>query len=497
MLKGICGFMKTTRRKILLIAFAFLIVVWTAVLSVPAYASDRLTLQGDTITAKAGETVELTVNIVNNPGFAAMNLYYTYDTTQLTLINARNQASGLTFTYDKTSVWDGLSNYTKTGALVTLTFLVSDTAKTGEYEIKIHFIEAFNEDLDDVYATTVSGYIRIGCAHNNTEGVAEVPPTCTSEGYTAGVKCLDCGIFVSGHQKLDKLSNHTFSAWMKDSATHHKRTCACGQTEYAAHNWDNGTVTEDANHNQSGSRVYTCRDCGENRSEVIPQIEHTYDQKNTADRYLKTEASCAEAAVYYYSCTCGAKGMSTFTFGNANGHTPGADATCTTDQTCSSCGTVTTEKYGHEYREEKKDATCIEAGYTVYTCERCGTSYKDAYTDAKGHTPSEWIVDQEPAPGVAGSQHKACTDCGATLETGVIDALPVETESEGSTETDTEADTEAEETTESEPTVESESKQDHSASEGGCSGTVNANILYVMLLAMAVPIFVLKRKETF
>lgn len=137
-----------------------------------------LTLKGDTVTAELGDIVSLTVSLTANPGFVAMNVYYTYDTDQLTLVSAQNQASGLTFTHDKTSVWDGLNNYTQTGALVILNFRVSDTAEAGSYEVKIHFIEAFNEDLDDVYANTVSGYVQVGCSHKHRETVAAVPATC-------------------------------------------------------------------------------------------------------------------------------------------------------------------------------------------------------------------------------------------------------------------------------------------------------------------------------
>ena len=33
---------------------------------------------------------------------------------------------------------------------------------------------------------------------------------------------------------------------------------------------------------------------------------------------------------------------------------------------------------------------------TIYTCERCGESYKSDYVKATGHKESGWIVDKEP-----------------------------------------------------------------------------------------------------
>lgn len=39
----------------------------------------------------------------------------------------------------------------------------------------------------------------------------------------------------------------------------------------------------------------------------------------------------------------------------------------------------------HEYKTEIVDATCSEMGYTLYTCEKCGDSYQDDFTDTKAH----------------------------------------------------------------------------------------------------------------
>jgi len=139
--------------------------------------------------------------------------------------------------------------------------------------------------------------------------------------------------------------------------------------------------------------------------------------------------------------TCTDKGYTTFTCSRcgdnyvgdevaAKGHTPGEAATCTADQTCTVCGAVVVGKLGHDYKDEVTSPTCTEKGSTKHTCSRCGDSYIDSEVDAKGHTPGEWIVDKEPAAGVEGSKHKACTVCGTTLESATIDALPAESEPE-------------------------------------------------------------------
>ena len=44
---------------------------------------------------------------------------------------------------------------------------------------------------------------------------------------------------------------------------------------------------------------------------------HVYDKEVATEDYLKTPANCTNAAVYYKSCECGAKGTETFTSGSA------------------------------------------------------------------------------------------------------------------------------------------------------------------------------------
>ena len=57
----------------------------------------------------------------------------------------------------------------------------------------------------------------------------------------------------------------------------------------------------------------------------------------------------------------------------------------------------------HTYTEEITLPTCIEKGYTTYTCARCGDIYTDNYTDALGHTE---VTDAAVEP--------TCTETGLT-----------------------------------------------------------------------------------
>ncbi len=78
---------------------------------------------------------------------------------------------------------------------------------------------------------------------------------------------------------------------------------------------------------------------------------HTYDQKVVTVDFLKSKATCQTAMTYYYSCRCGQKGDTAFTWGSPLAHT---------------------------YVASVKEPTCSDQGYTEHICS-CGESYKDNY----------------------------------------------------------------------------------------------------------------------
>ena len=145
---------------------------------------------------------------------------------------------------------------------------------------------------------------------------------------------------------------------------------------------------------------------------------HDYSVRSTAAIYQKSQATCTEASVYYFSCTCGEKGSETFRDGEALGHVwmrencenPLYCAVChikddkpaghiwqTSDdgkiKTCTSCGTVLNlDEHTHTWNE----ATCT----TPKTCSVCG----DTEGEAKGHN---WDAATCTAP-------KTCSVCGDT-----------------------------------------------------------------------------------
>ena len=76
---------------------------------------------------------------------------------------------------------------------------------------------------------------------------------------------------------------------------------------------------------------------------------------------------------------------------------------------------------------EPKDAgvvtapTCTVAGYTTYTCSKCGETYKGNETAALNH-PNKTTTTVDPTCTVAGSTKVTCDDCGATISNTTIPA---------------------------------------------------------------------------
>ena len=159
----------------------------------------------------------------------------------------------------------------------------------------------------------------------------------------------------------------------------------------------------------------TCEVCGKPYGSLAP---HSYTAEVDDAKYLKSEANCGHAAVYYKSCTgCGesSKGTeseATFTHGEPLGHdwgawtsngdgthpasapatprTPkqknchGGTADCTHKPVCEDCGAEYGELSGHSYTAEvaeakylKAEADCGHAAVYYKSCTGCGESSKD------------------------------------------------------------------------------------------------------------------------
>lgn len=109
---------------------------------------------------------------------------------------------------------------------------------------------------------------------------------------------------------------------------------------------------------QNNGTVHTTHDDSFNYGGRVIKDQHTFDRQVAEDAFLAVDATCTDAAQYWYSCSCGAHGSETFTSGSPLGHAWASTSVVPPTET--------------------------EQGYTVYTCDRCGLTEQRDYVPATG-----------------------------------------------------------------------------------------------------------------
>ena len=279
--------------------------------------------------------------------------------------------------------------------------------------------------------------------HHKPEAVKGYAATCTEEGMSDGEKCSSCGEVVTAQQTI-KAKGHTPGA---EATCTTDQTCAeCGDMLVAKHHTPEevkgyaATCTVDgltdgvkcgkcsevitaqqtirANGHTPGAEAtcttdQTCTECGDTlvAKHHIPEEVKGYDATCTVDG-LTDGVKCGK---------CGEVITAQETI-KANGHTPGAEATCTTDQTCTECGDILVARHHTPVIIKGYDATCTSTGKTDgVKCDACGrTLTAQATIKIKPHT-------EEEVPGTAATCYDAgltagvkCSACKKTLTTQTI-----------------------------------------------------------------------------
>ena len=244
-------------------------------------------------------------------------------------------------------------------------------------------------------------------ALGHTEKILEaVEPTCTNVGYTEGKYCSVCNDILIEQEKIDALP-HSYGSWVNANIETHKRTCECGAFETQNHSWDNGIITTEATHTELGNRKYTCSVCSAVKNEDIPKTpEHSFSEWTT-----EVSPTCTSEGKDVRSCRCGEKEIRvTSPLGHNKLSYESKTPTCVeigwnAYEICTRCDYTTyieLPALGHTYISSVTYPTCIEEGYTTYTCS-CGENYISDYTPALGHT--EIIIEAVPP---------TCTEAGST-----------------------------------------------------------------------------------
>ena len=263
--------------------------------------------------------------------------------------------------------------------------------------------------------------------------------------------CTGCGESSKGTESEATFTHgeplgHDWGAWTSNGDGTHTRVCARDAAHTETKNCHGGTA--DCTHKP------ICEDCGAEYGELS---DHSYTAEVADAKYLKSEADCDHAAVYYKSCTgCGesSKGTeseATFTHGEPLGHDWGAwtsngDGThtrvcardaahtetepchggiadCNHKPICEDCGAEYGTGTNHDFTAEivgekylRSEADCDHAAVYYKSCTRCGESSEGTEQEATfergaplGHIP---VTDPETE---LLTQGEHCSVCGAVL----------------------------------------------------------------------------------
>lgn len=281
-------------------------------------------------------------------------------------------------------------------------------------------------DCNKTYVETIPA-----TGHQHTEIKDKKAATCEKDGYSGDTYCKDCGQLIS-KGAIVKATGHSWdSGKVTEAATCKKEgtktyTCKnCGETKTESipkteHQWDNGKVTKEATCKEEGSKTYTCSICGDTKTEAIPKKEHSFDEGK-----ITKKATCTEDGLKVYTCkSCGETKEEVL---KATGHQHTElrnekKATCTEegytgDTYCTDCGELikkgsATEKADHNWKvtsEEK--ATCEKDGSKTYTCADCKET-KTETIPATGHKFGDWQTVTTQSVITGGVQKRICNVCG-------------------------------------------------------------------------------------
>ena len=239
----------------------------------------------------------------------------------------------------------------------TTTVFEEATTKTIKVGCAAHTFGAYSKNnTEHSRACTACGYVE-KASHKWNSGTVTTSATCSKEG-TKTFTCTTCS-----HTKTEAIKklDHTYGKWTKVDETNHSKSCSCGDTVTAKHNWDGGKVTTPATCSKEGVKTFTCKDCNATKTEAIAKVTHTYTN----------------------AC----------------------------DNSCNACGEM--RNTSHKY----ETTWSTDATNHWHKCSVCGDK-----ADNAAHTASDWIVDKEASELKAGSKHQECTICKKTLKTESIPA---------------------------------------------------------------------------
>lgn len=226
---------------------------------------------------------------------------------------------------------------------------------------------------------TACGYVAADKnpdTHTNIVKVEAKAHTCTEDGIIAHYKCTGCGKLFS-----DKAGENAITNIVDPAA--HKLTPVAEKPSTCRVN---------------GTGAYNkCEVCGK-------MFDKDTNKEITAVPVLELAAHSwddvwhANSTGHYHECTvCGIAG-------DVTAHTPGAEATETTPQTCTVCGYIIKPATSH--KEHTKGNLMSDATSHWYACTGCSEQLEKA-----NHTVTSWTVDKAATTTEEGLRHGNCSVC--------------------------------------------------------------------------------------
>ena len=199
-----------------------------------------------------------------------------------------------------------------------------------------------------------------------------------------------------------------------------------------SHKWDAGVVTKEPTYTSTGTKKYTCTNCGETKTETIAKLvctSHVWDSGKvvTAPTY-KTEGTKK------YTCkNCGTTKTETIAKLICTNHAwdagvvtkkPTYTSTGTKKYTCTNCGETKTEtiaklvctNHAWDAGVVTKKPTYTSTGEKKYTCTNCGTTKTETIAKliCTSHAWDSGKVVTAPTYKTEGTKKYTCTNCGTT-----------------------------------------------------------------------------------
>ena len=225
-------------------------------------------------------------------------------------------------------------------------------------------------------------YLKSG---STCEGQAEYYKSCDTCGLSSkGLK--DEATFFSGN-----VLGHDYGIWTSNGDGTHTRVCSRDSRHTESGTCSGGTAT--------CTKRAVCSACG---GEYGKMEAHDFTAEVAEENYLKSEATCTEAAVYYKSCKAcglsskGTEGEATFVSGNVLGHDWGEPNytwtavpdgyMCVASSKCKNCDTDIADVASMTY-DVVTQPTCLTTGIGRYTATFSSfpSQTKDVTLSATGH----------------------------------------------------------------------------------------------------------------